>query len=73
MAIKNIIAKGIGFSPNQPDWIVTHGFGTGGIAGPDVPGLEYTAQPNRMHYTARPGAMHYTAQPNRMHYTARPD
>lgn len=29
MAIKNIIANGIGFSPNGPGYIVTHGFGSG--------------------------------------------
>jgi hypothetical protein len=29
MAIKNIIAKGIGFSPATVKWIVTHGFGIG--------------------------------------------
>ena len=28
MAIKNIIAKGIGFSPSTIKWIVTHGFGS---------------------------------------------
>lgn len=27
MAIANIIARGIGFSPGTPAWIVTHGFG----------------------------------------------
>ena len=29
MAIKNIIAQGIGFTPGSVKWIPTHGFGTG--------------------------------------------
>lgn len=32
MAIKNIIAKGIGFAPATVKWIVTHGFGIGEAA-----------------------------------------
>jgi len=36
MAIKNIIAKGIGFSPATSKWIVTHGF-TSSTAVADLP------------------------------------
>lgn len=34
MAIKNIIAKGLGFAPATAKWIVTHGFGAGAAAPP---------------------------------------
>ena len=34
MAIKNIIAKGIGFSPSTISFIVTHGFNSGVVAFP---------------------------------------
>lgn len=32
MAIKNIVAKGIGFSPGTKKWIPTHGFTQGAAA-----------------------------------------
>jgi hypothetical protein len=38
VAIKNIIAKGIGFSPGTIKWIPTHGFGIGVAEEEAVPG-----------------------------------
>ena len=35
MAIKDIIAKGIGFTPGSAKWIVTHGFSIG--TAPSIP------------------------------------
>lgn len=37
MAIKNIIAKGIGYNPGTSSFIVTHGFGDLGVGGPVGP------------------------------------
>jgi hypothetical protein len=71
MAIKNIIANGIGFDPGNTDWIVTQGFGILAVA--SVAGLEYTMQPNRLGYTLRENEMGYTMQPNRIGYTMRPN
>lgn len=36
MAIKNIIAKGVGFSPGDTHFIVTHGFTAGAAPVPGV-------------------------------------
>lgn len=36
MAIKNIIAKGVGFSPGDTHFIVTHGFTAGSVAPPST-------------------------------------
>lgn len=40
MAIANIIAKGIGFSPGSTKWIPTHGFGSAEIMEDPLLGLE---------------------------------
>ncbi len=36
MAIKNIIARGIGFSPGAVEFIVTHGFIAGAVVIPSI-------------------------------------
>ncbi len=36
MAIKDIIARGIGFSPGSVKFIVTHGFGAPAVVPPDT-------------------------------------
>ena len=38
---------------------------------PTIPGLEYTADTNRLHYTAPSNRLHFTADDNRLHYTAK--
>ena len=37
MAVKNIIAKGIGFSPGSVKFIPTHGFSIGVVVEPEYP------------------------------------
>tara|TARA_Y100000310_G_C20657188_1_gene802594 strand:- start:913 stop:1131 length:219 start_codon:yes stop_codon:yes gene_type:complete len=70
MAIKNIIAKGVGFSPNTTGWIVTHGFGAVAVV-PTTPGMEFTQANNLLHYTMRPNLLHCTMPANLTHYTMR--
>ena len=69
MAIKNIIARGIGFSPGNSDWIITAGFGL--LGAPSMPGLEYTLPQNRTQYTLRDNKQQYTLATNRLQYTPR--
>ena len=55
MAIKNIIAKGIGFSPGSPKYIVTHGFDIGSppiVSEITDASLQYTARERITDYTA---------------------
>lgn len=69
MAIKNIIAMGIGFNPNQLDWIVTHGFGSADVAGVASPGLEWTFAANLCQYTLPDSMMQFTFSRNVSQYT----
>lgn len=54
-------------------WHIIMGvYGGGGFTGPpDAPGLEYTAQNNRLHYTARENRLQYTAERSQLHYTVK--
>ncbi len=53
MAIKNIIARGIGFSPGSVKWIPTGGFGSGAApAAGDSAHIGWKATPGLVHYKA---------------------
>lgn len=54
-------------------WVSNLGFAGGPVTVvvPSVPGLEFTADVNRLHYTARQRRLHFTADVNRLHYTAK--
>ena len=43
--------------------------GAGPELPPTVPGLEYTAEPNRLHFTIAGSRLHFTTEINRLHYT----
>ena len=64
MAIRDVVTAGYGNGTfnGTVALVVTRGYAVGEVAGADIPGLEYTAQPNRLHYTARENRLHYTAE-----------
>ena len=70
MAIRNIIAMGVGFDPGNTEWMVTYGFGLVSVI-PSVPGLEYTMPRNRIDYTMRDNQVDYTMPTHRLEYTMR--
>ncbi len=72
MAIKNIIAMGIGFAPGSVKFMPTLGFSISAVTVPTKPGLEY-ASFGRAHYTVPSSLTHYTVPNERPHYTARAD
>lgn len=67
MAIENIVAKGVGFSPGSTKWLPTHGFGLVAVAFDETVPVNATFvfphRPTRFVFPARPRVFVFPRRP----------
>lgn len=70
MAIKNIIANGIGFAAGSVKWIVTHGLSIG-AAQDATATLEWTAGDRALHWSNAGQRLHWSTGRDTLHWSAK--